>query len=85
MRRCSGSRGSTRRPASAWVVPLVEAVHAKGLGHGTAMAFMMSIVALSVPALVLLKRVMRLSLLAISTGAVTLGIIGIGFIFDLIV
>lgn len=66
----------------AGVVPLVEAVYAKGLGLGTAMAFMMSIVALSLPALILLKRVMRLPLLAIFTAAVTAGIIAIGFIFD---
>ncbi len=68
----------------AGVVPLIEAVHAKGLGLGTAMAFMMSIVALSLPAMILLKRVMRLPLLAIYVATVTLGIIGIGFIFDLI-
>ncbi len=49
------------------------------------MAFMMSIVALSLPALILLKRVMRLPLLAIFTGAVTVGIIAIGSLFDLIV
>jgi uncharacterized protein len=66
----------------AGVVPLVEAVYAKGLGLGTAMAFMMSIVALSLPSLILLKRVMRLPLLAIFTGVVTVGIITIGFIFD---
>jgi uncharacterized membrane protein YraQ (UPF0718 family) len=68
----------------AGVVPLVEAVYAKGLGLGTAMAFMMSIVALSLPALILLKRVMRLPLLAIFTGVVTVGIITIGFIFDVV-
>ena len=44
----------------AGVVPLIEAVYAKGLGLGTAMAFVMSIVALSLPAMILLKRVMRL-------------------------
>ena len=69
----------------AGVVPLVEAVYAKGLGLGTAMAFMMSIVALSLPALILLKRVMRLPLLLIFTGVVTIGIIAIGFLFDVIV
>jgi uncharacterized protein len=68
----------------AGVVPLIEAVHAKGLGLGTAMAFMMSVVALSLPAMILLKRVMRLPLLAIYVATVALGIIGIGFIFDLI-
>jgi len=68
----------------AGVVPLVEAVYAKGLGLGTAMSFMMSIVALSLPALILLKRVMKLPLLAIFTAVVTVGIVGIGFLFDLI-
>jgi uncharacterized membrane protein YraQ (UPF0718 family) len=68
----------------AGVVPLVEAVYAKGLGLGTAMAFMMSIVALSLPAMILLKRVMRLPLLAIFVAVVTAGIMGIGFLFDLI-
>jgi uncharacterized membrane protein YraQ (UPF0718 family) len=68
----------------AGVVPLIEAVHAKGLGLGTAMSFMMSIVALSLPAMILLKRVMRLPLLAIYVATVTGGIIAIGFIFDVI-
>jgi uncharacterized protein len=69
----------------AGVVPLVEAVYAKGLGLGTAMAFMMSIVALSLPAMILLKRVMKLPLLAIFVAVVTAGIMGIGFLFDVIV
>jgi uncharacterized protein len=68
----------------AGVVPLVDAVYSKGLGLGTAMAFMMSVVALSLPALILLKRVMKLPLLAIFTAVVTAGIMGIGFLFDLI-
>ncbi|MEX2533855.1 MAG: permease [Nitriliruptoraceae bacterium] len=69
----------------AGVVPLIEAVYTKGLGLGTAMAFMMSIVALSLPAMILLKRVMRLPLLAIYVATVTVGIIAIGYLFDLIV
>jgi uncharacterized protein len=68
----------------AGVVPLVEAVLSKGVGLGTAMAFMMSVVALSLPALVLLKRVMKLPLLAIFTAVVTAGIMVIGFLFDAI-
>jgi uncharacterized protein len=69
----------------AGVVPLVDAVYNKGLGLGTAMAFMMSVVALSLPALILLKRVMKLPLLAIFTAVVTVGIMIIGFLFDAIV
>jgi uncharacterized protein len=68
----------------AGVVPLVDAVYGKGLGLGTAMAFMMSVVALSLPALVLLKRVMKLPLLVVFTSVVTIGIMAIGFLFDLI-
>jgi uncharacterized protein len=68
----------------AGVVPLVEAVYSKGLGLGTAMAFMMSVVALSLPALILLKRVMRLPLLLVFTAVVTVGIMAIGFLFDLV-
>jgi uncharacterized protein len=68
----------------AGVVPLVDAVYSKGIGLGTAMAFMMSVVALSLPALILLKRVMKLPLLAIFTAVVTAGIMVIGFLFDAI-
>lgn len=68
----------------AGVVPLIDAVYSKGLGLGTAMAFMMSVVALSLPAMILLKRVMRLPLLAIYVATVTAGIVGIGFLFDLL-
>jgi uncharacterized protein len=46
---------------------------------------MMSVVALSLPALILLKRVMKLPLLAIFTAVVTAGIMLIGFLFDAIV
>jgi len=68
----------------AGVVPLVEALYAKGIGIGTAMAFMMSVVALSVPSLILLKRVMTLRLLAVFTATVTMGIMIIGYLFDAI-
>lgn len=68
----------------AGVVPLVEALYSKGVGLGTAMAFMMSVVALSLPSLVLLRRVMRLPLLAWFTATVAAGIVVIGLLFDLV-
>jgi uncharacterized protein len=68
----------------AGVVPLVEALYAKGVGIGTAMAFMMSVVALSVPSLILLRRVMMTRLLVIFTATVSLGIMIIGYLFDAI-
>jgi uncharacterized protein len=68
----------------AGVVPLAEALYAKGAALGTVMAFMMSIVALSVPSLVMLRRVLKPPLLAIFTAIVTVGILVIGILFNLI-
>lgn len=68
----------------AGVVPLAEALHAKGAALGTVMAFMMSVVALSVPSLVMLRRVLKPPLLVIFTAIVTAGIIIIGIVFNLI-
>ncbi|MBT8212970.1 MAG: permease, partial [Acidimicrobiia bacterium] len=69
---------------AAGVLPLVEALHAKGLAIGTVLAFMMSVVALSVPELVLLRRVLRPRLLGVFVGVVALGIVAVGFLFNLI-
>ncbi len=67
------------------VVPLVEALWAKGMGLGTLMAFMMSVVALSLPSLILLKRVLKTPLIVIFTAVVTVGILVIGYLFNLVV
>lgn len=69
----------------AGVVPLAEAFHAKGAALGTVMAFMMSVVALSPPSLVLLRRVLRPTLLVIFTAVVTIGILAIGVLFNLLI
>lgn len=68
----------------AGVVPLAEALHAKGMALGTVMAFMMSVVALSPPSLVLLRRVLKPTLLAIFTAVVTVGILVIGIFVNLV-
>lgn len=68
----------------AGVVPLAEALHAKGAALGTVTAFMMSVVALSVPSLVMLRRVLKPPLLAIFTGTVAAGILVIGILFNLV-
>ncbi|MDO9590400.1 MAG: permease [Microcella sp.] len=69
-------------PAS--IVPLASALYAKGVALGTLMAFMMSLVALSIPSLIMLRRVMKLQLLALFTGVVLLCIFLIGLVFNLI-
>jgi hypothetical protein len=63
-------------------LPIAEALVAKGVGLGTVLAFMMAVTALSLPSLILLKRVVRLPLLATFTGVVTLGILTIGLSFN---
>ena len=63
-------------------LPIAEALVAKGVGLGTVLAFMMAVTALSLPSLIMLKRVVKLPLLATFTGVVTAGILIIGFTFN---
>ncbi|MDD3896598.1 MAG: permease [Candidatus Peribacteraceae bacterium] len=64
------------------VIPIVQALIAKGIPLGTGLAFMMAIVGLSFPEAMMLKRVMKLPLLAAFFGIVTLGLILIGYAFN---
>jgi uncharacterized membrane protein YraQ (UPF0718 family) len=66
---------------AAGVMPLVEVLHGKGVPMGTLLAFMMSVVALSLPELVLLRRVLRPPLIAAFVGVVATGI---GYLFNLV-
>ena len=63
-------------------LPIAEALVARGVGLGTALSFMMGVTALSLPSLVLLKRVVKPRLLAIFVGIVTVGIMIIGYAFN---
>lgn len=65
-------------------LPIAEALVAKGVGLGTVLAFMMAVTALSLPSLILLKRVVKLPLLLTFTGVVTVGILIIGVTFNAI-
>lgn len=67
---------------AAGVLPLIQALHAKGLAMGTLLAFMMSVVALSFPEMVLLRRVLRPQLLACFIAVVAGGILATGFLFN---
>lgn len=66
----------------AGVVPIAEALWAKGMSLGTVMAFIMSAIALSIPEGVMLRRVLKPPLLAIFFGAVTVGIMIVGYLFN---
>lgn len=63
-------------------LPIAEALVAKGVGLGTALAFMMAVTALSLPSLIMLKRVIKMPLLALFVAIVTAGILLIGFLFN---
>ena len=67
---------------AAGVIPIAEALWTKGMATGTVMAVMMATVALSIPELVLLKRVLKGPLLAIFFGTVAAGILIVGFTFN---
>jgi len=69
---------------AAGALPLVEALADKGVPMGTLLAFMMSVVALSLPEMVLLKRVLKLPLLGAFAGVVAVGIVAVGYLFNFI-
>lgn len=63
-------------------LPIAEALVAKGVGIGTALAFMMGVTALSLPSIIMLKKVVKSKLLGVFIGIVTIGIIIIGYTFN---
>ena len=69
---------------AAGTIPIVQALVGKGLPMGTALAFMMSIVAISTPELIILRKVIKPKLIAIFAGVVAVSIIIIGYLFNMI-
>jgi uncharacterized membrane protein YraQ (UPF0718 family) len=69
---------------AAGVIPIVEALLGKGAALGTVLAFMMSVIALSLPEMIILRQVLTLRLIAVFVGVVAAGILSVGFIFNLI-
>jgi uncharacterized membrane protein YraQ (UPF0718 family) len=67
---------------AAGILPMVQALYDKGLPMGTLLAFMMAVVALSLPEMILLRRVLKPPLLAVFAGVVGLGIVAIGYLFN---
>ena len=63
-------------------LPIAEALVGKGVGLGTVLAFMMAVTALSLPSMIMLKRVVRMPLLLTFVGVVSAGILIIGFAFN---
>jgi len=63
-------------------LPIAEALVGKGVGIGTVLAFMMAVTALSLPSLIMLKKVVKAPLLALFFGIVIVGIMLIGYLFN---
>ena len=70
---------------AAGIIPVVHALMEKGAALGTVLAFMMSVVALSLPEMLILKRVIKLRLIAIFIGIVALAIIFTGYLFNWVI
>ena len=69
---------------AAGILPLVEALYAKGLPMGTLLAFMMATVALSLPEMIILRRVLKPQLIAVFVGVTAAGILATGYLFNAI-
>jgi uncharacterized membrane protein YraQ (UPF0718 family) len=69
---------------AAGIIPIVSVLIEKGVPLGTALAFMMSVIGLSLPELIILKKVLKLPLIFTFIGIVSTGIMIVGFLFNLI-
>lgn len=70
---------------AAGTIPVVTALIEKGVPMGTALAFMMSVTALSLPEMVILRKVLKKQLLAVFFGTVGVAIIFTGYLFNLVI
>jgi len=67
---------------AAGIIPIVSVLIEKGVSLGTALAFMMSVIALSLPEIIILKKVLKWQLIAVFVGIVSFGIICVGYLFN---
>ena len=67
---------------AAGVIPILQALLEKGAALGTALAFMMSVIGLSLPEMIILRKVIKLPLIMIFIGVVATGIMIVGFLFN---
>ncbi|MFA6811190.1 MAG: permease [Desulfoplanes sp.] len=70
---------------AAGIIPIVEALLGKGAALGTVLAFMMSVIALSLPEMIILRKVLKPRLIAVFVGVVGLGILFTGYFFNMVI
>ncbi|MGA7613561.1 MAG: permease [Thermoanaerobaculia bacterium] len=69
---------------AAAILPIVQALLGKGAALGTSLAFMMSVIALSLPEMIILRKVLRPRLIAAFIGVVAAGILLVGYLFNIV-
>jgi len=69
---------------AAGIIPVVEALIAKGAALGTALAFMMAVIGLSLPETIILRKVLKRQLILVFVGVVAIGILLVGYLFNAI-
>jgi uncharacterized membrane protein YraQ (UPF0718 family) len=67
---------------AAGIIPIVQALLGKGAALGTVLAFMMSVIGLSLPEMIILRKVLRVRLIATFAGVVGTGILIVGYVFN---
>ena len=70
---------------AAGIVPVIQALLEKGAALGTVLAFMMSVIALSLPEMVILRKVLMPKLIAVFIGVVAGGILLVGYLFNIVI
>ena len=69
---------------AAGMIPIVQALLAKGAALGTVLAFMMSVIALSLPEMIILRKVLKPRLIATFVSVVAAGILIVGYVFNVV-
>jgi hypothetical protein len=69
---------------AAGIIPIVEALLGKGAALGTTLAFMMSVIALSLPEMIILRKVLSVKLIVVFVAVVASGILAVGYLFNLL-
>ena len=69
---------------AAGIIPVVQALLSKGAALGTVLAFMMSVIGLSLPEMIILRKVLKVPLIVTFTGVVGVGIVVVGYVFNVV-
>ena len=69
---------------AAGIIPVVQALLGKGAALGTVLAFMMAVIGLSLPETIILRRVLKPTLIAVFIGVVGTGILIVGYLFNVL-